>query len=100
MLFLAVFCGFMAENIREHKIEKIRAGEYARLLIKDLENDTVAISGGVKQFEKILVSIDSISSVVYSGISGNKVRGSFYYHSQIGTTSPITLIPGRVMYGV
>ncbi|MBK9465941.1 MAG: hypothetical protein IPN56_14435 [Chitinophagaceae bacterium] len=91
MLFLAVFCGFMAENIREHKIEKIRAGEYARLLIQDLENDTVAISGGVKQFEKILVSIDSISSVVYSGISGNKERGSFYYHSQIGTTSPITL---------
>ena len=91
MLFLAVFCGFLAENIREHKIEKIRAGEYARLLIQDLENDTFQILENYKQFERILVSIDSINSVVYSGISGNKVRGSFYFHSQIGNTSPITL---------
>jgi hypothetical protein len=30
MLFLAVFCGFMAENIREHKIEQHRAKEFAR----------------------------------------------------------------------
>ncbi len=88
MLFLAVFCGFMAENIREHKIEKIRAGEYARLLIKDLENDTSDINNSTKQCERILVSFDSISSVVYKGVSGNKVSGSFYYHSQIGTISP------------
>ncbi len=91
MLFLAVFCGFMAENMREHKIEKIRAGEYARLLIQDLENDTIQILDGFKQLEKVLVSIDSISSVVYKGVSGNKVRGSFYYYSQIGTTSPMTI---------
>jgi hypothetical protein len=88
MLFLAVFCGFLAENIREHKIEKIRAGEYARLLIKDLENDTSDINNSTKQCERILVSFDSISSVVYKGVSGNKVSGSFYYHSQIGTISP------------
>lgn len=91
MLFLAVFCGFLAEYQLEHVIEHQREKEYATLLIKDLENDTIAILVGVKQFEKILVSIDSISSVVYSGVSENKVRGSFYYHSQIGTTSPITL---------
>ena len=89
MLFLAVFCGFLAENIREHKIEQIRAGEYARSLIQDLENDISDINDATKQFEKILVSIDSISSVVYSGVTGNKVSGSFYFHSQIGTISPL-----------
>ena len=91
MLFLAVFCGFLAEYQLEHTIEHQREKEYATLLIKDLENDTIQILDGFKQFEKILVSIDSISSVVYKGVSGNKVQGSFYYYSQIGTTSPITV---------
>lgn len=91
MLFLAVFCGFLAEYQLEHVIEHQREKEYATLLIRDLENDTIQILENSKQFEKILVSIDSVSAVVYSGVSGNKVQGSFYYHSQIGNTSPITL---------
>ena len=91
MLFLAVFCGFLAEYKLEQTIERHREKEYATLLIKDLEKDTIQILDGIKQFEKILVSIDSISSVVYKGGSGNKVRGSFYYYSQIGTTSPLII---------
>ena len=43
MLFLAVFCGFLAENFREHKVEDLRAKEFARSLIQDLKNDTAAI---------------------------------------------------------
>ena len=91
MLFLAVFCGFLTEYQLEQTIERHREKEYATLLIKDLENDTIIIINSIKQFEKILVSIDSISSVVYSGVSGNKVRGSFYYYSQIGTISPLVV---------
>ncbi len=91
MLFLAVFCGFLAEYQLEHTIEHQREKEYATLLIKDLEKDTIQISDGFKQWEKILESIDSLSSVVYKGVSGNKVQGSFYYHSQIGTISPISV---------
>ena len=44
MLFLAVFCGFLAENIREHKIEQHRAKEFSRSLVEDLQNDTAAIN--------------------------------------------------------
>ena len=91
MLFLAVFCGFLAEYQLEHTIEHQREKEYATLLIKDLEKDTFQISDSFKQWEKILKSIDSISSVVYKGLSGNKVQGSFYYHSQMGTISPMTV---------
>jgi hypothetical protein len=36
MLFLAVFCGFLAENWREHYIEKLRVKEYAGALVYDL----------------------------------------------------------------
>ena len=30
MLFLAVFCGFLVENYREHKVENERATELAK----------------------------------------------------------------------
>jgi hypothetical protein len=91
MLFLAVFCGFLAEYQLEQTIERHREKEYATLLKKDLENDTIQINGVVHQLEKIAASMDSISSSIYQGVSGNKVPGSFYYHSQIGTISPIVL---------
>ena len=88
MLFLAVFCGFLAENQREHIIEDRRAKEYAMSLIKDLENDTVHLRQSIDQNKEILASFDSIGSIVHRGISDNKVKGSFYYYSHIGCVSP------------
>ena len=43
MLFLAVFCGFMAENFREHQIEHKREKAYITSLIKDVELDTASL---------------------------------------------------------
>ena len=40
MLFLAVFCGFLAENKREHIVENHRAKDYAHSLYFDLKDDT------------------------------------------------------------
>ena len=39
MLFLAVFCGFLAENQREHMIEQKREKQYMKSLLEDLQND-------------------------------------------------------------
>jgi len=39
MLFLAVFCGFLAENIREHKIEKEKEKQYITSMVEDLDQD-------------------------------------------------------------
>ena len=39
MLFLAVFCGFLAENQREHMIEHQREKEFMRSLVQDLNTD-------------------------------------------------------------
>ncbi len=44
MLFLAVFCGFLAENKREHLVEKNRAKQFAISLLYDLKLDTATIS--------------------------------------------------------
>ena len=40
MLFLAVFLGFVAENIREHIVEKERSKQYITSLFEDLKVDT------------------------------------------------------------
>ena len=39
MLFLAVFCGFLAEYQLEHKIERDREGVYLHNLFEDLKDD-------------------------------------------------------------
>jgi hypothetical protein len=39
MLFLAVFCGFLAENIREHNVEKKKGEQYILSFAEDLKKD-------------------------------------------------------------
>src|ERR1700674_4220334 len=39
MLFLAVFCGFLAENIREHQLEKEREKIFIKSFYQDLTAD-------------------------------------------------------------
>ena len=48
MLFLAVFCGFLAENIREHSVEKHREKEYAKALYDEFLADSVVFSTKIK----------------------------------------------------
>ena len=43
MLFLAVFCGFLAENIREQSVEKHREKQFIESFIEDLKTDTASI---------------------------------------------------------
>ena len=47
MLFLAVFCGFLAENLREHTVEKNRERQYIISLIEDWKEDTAMMNNAV-----------------------------------------------------
>jgi len=49
MLFLAVFCGFLAENQREHMIEHKREKKFIKSLIYDLRQDTAALNRSLKE---------------------------------------------------
>jgi len=60
MLFLAVFCGFMAENYREHQIEHRREKRYMQSLISDLENDRANLAAGFPRKEGRIAAIDSV----------------------------------------
>jgi len=51
MLFLAVFLGFVAENIREEKVEHNREINYAKQLLVELEADVVKYSDYARRLE-------------------------------------------------
>jgi len=44
MLFLAVFCGFLAENFREHQVEYRREKKYMMSMIEDLKEDSAFLA--------------------------------------------------------
>lgn len=52
MLFLAVYCGFLAENLREHKVEKQRGRQYIRSFYQDLKTDTGRLAIIIKSYEE------------------------------------------------
>ncbi|HMK18441.1 MAG TPA: hypothetical protein VK492_09580 [Chitinophagaceae bacterium] len=81
MLFLAVFCGFLAENQREHFVEQKRAREYAKSLLNDLRVDTNEIRRGKHWAEFMMASIDSLSSIAANDKMVKDAPGSFYYYS-------------------
>jgi hypothetical protein len=48
MLFLAVFCGFLAENIRENSVERHREKEYATALFDEFYADSIVFNNKIK----------------------------------------------------
>jgi hypothetical protein len=54
MLFLAVFCGFLAENQREHMVEHQREKQFAKQLLADLRADSFVLSTRIERMNGIL----------------------------------------------
>jgi hypothetical protein len=59
MLFLAVFCGFFAENQREHMVEHRREKQYMISLVEDLETDTSELNRAILQADSTVLYSDS-----------------------------------------
>jgi hypothetical protein len=60
MLFLAVFCGFLAEYQLEHTIEKQKGTDYIKSMIEDLQNDTAKLNKVTGSLIGINRSVDTI----------------------------------------
>ncbi|MCB0472430.1 MAG: hypothetical protein KDC56_05150 [Flavobacteriaceae bacterium] len=60
MLFLAVFCGFLAENIREHQVEKTSERQYIYSLVQDIKNDSRLLHTIDMTWEKSYNAADSL----------------------------------------
>src|SRR4030095_7208695 len=81
MLFLAVFCGFLAENQREHFVEHQREGKLMETLYDDLKKDTADFINDIRWWENTIIRIDTIRKEIEK--SGNK-RNLLLLYRKVG----------------
>ena len=78
MLFLAVFCGFLAEYQLEHTIEKSREKQYIKSFAEDLAMDTIDLEGRIRFCDWTSNSADSLIEMLTSK-NKNEHAGEIYY---------------------
>jgi len=81
MLFLAVFCGFLAENQRERYVEHKREKQYVKSFLEDLRSDLEQLDSLVKQRVKRKRDIDSLS-IFLSSSDPDVYAKQIYYLSR------------------
>jgi hypothetical protein len=84
MLFLAIFCGFIAENWREHMVEKERGRQYIQSFYADLKKDTSVMSAIIEiESEKIrfLSHLEQDYDSIQRGPNGTKLLFDIIRHS-------------------
>src|SRR6476620_4510143 len=79
MLFLAVFCGFLAENIREASVEKHREKQFIQSYIEDLRSDTAQIRQVLSFRELKQEKMDSLMLLLSSGQIKGHERELYYF---------------------
>lgn len=79
MLFLAVFCGFLAENIRERSVERHREKQFIRSFIEDLKTDTAAIRQNIFYRQNKMKAMDSFLVLLNSQQIKGHENDLYYY---------------------
>ena len=93
MLFLAVFCGFLAEYQLEHVIEHQREKEYIESMIEDAKADTANISKAIVENTRRVLHLDSLANLC-SSYSGKATEDSLLYRHYIyGLIHPAVISP-------
>jgi hypothetical protein len=92
MLFLAVFCGFLAENYREHVVEKRREKTFVKSLVEDLKMDTASFQRTYLNNDSCLSKMDSLIYLLKSP-DRNVHTSQLYYLARmaIGVTIPYAI---------
>ena len=80
MLFLAVFCGFLAEYQLEHKIEKTREKQFAESLVNDVKADIVHLNNIINNRSSRQIRLDSLTLFLNSP-EYEKLGNSIYYNA-------------------
>jgi hypothetical protein len=83
MLFLAVFCGFLAEYQLEHKIERDRANDFAKTLYAEIKRDTASLHEIRYRTATAFHSMDTLVAIL-SEPEYEKRSGLLYYHCGLG----------------
>jgi len=60
MLFLAVFAGFLAEQMREHMVERTRAHQFLESMLMDVQTNIKNLDSLIQQDQAIIANHDSL----------------------------------------
>lgn len=87
MLFLAVFCGSLAEYQLEHRIEKEREHQYIESMVADLHEDSAKINGSIKYCERQIRAFDTLLNVMYTTpYTDSSLRKMYIYEAWFANT--------------
>jgi hypothetical protein len=83
MLFLAVFLGFLAENVREHLAEKVKEKEYMVSMLNDLNKDSLSINTSIDINEKFIKGYNSTLRFLSSNLRDQDTaeKALLYFYS-------------------
>ena len=82
MLFLAVFCGFLAEYQLEHKIERDREKQYIKSMVDDLKTNSTRLETTINQNKRQLEGMDSLLQNIYHPPYNDSTLRTLYYLKQ------------------
>ena len=84
MLFLAVFCGFLAEYQLEHLIEKQKEKQFIISLAADLRDDTTKINESILREKANIQMLDSLCVVLDAPAIAKENGDALYYFARVG----------------
>ena len=93
MLFLAVFCGFLAEYQLEHKIEKTRERQFINSLINDIKADTARLGSIISSRDSREAQLDSLFFLINSDTVANHTKDIYFIAVTIPRNIIIQFIP-------
>ena len=64
MLFLAVFCGFLAEYQLEHKIERDREKQFMQTMTEDLKSDSAGLNRLIRVRKSRIRELDTLFHII------------------------------------
>jgi len=80
MLFLAVFCGFLAESYRETLVNREKAHHYIQNMVADLKTDTADLNFAIYYQQLWSNHLDSALQIPIDRLTDINTQDSFYYH--------------------
>jgi hypothetical protein len=84
MIFLAVFMGFIAENIREDYTEHKKAEAFAATMISDLKEDTAQLKDYIAYYNLARMNVDTLMKLLSTSNVKNIPSGKLYLYGLWG----------------
>ncbi|HEY5969295.1 MAG TPA: hypothetical protein VIU35_15055 [Chitinophagaceae bacterium] len=96
MLFLAVFCGFLAEYQLEHVIENQREQKYVESLIQDLKTDTAHLETYINLRKEKRIMMDSLVLLLSTDKHKQFGNETYFFARQVFSGPPFVSTDGTM----